>query len=49
MAIQKEIWEADIVENLYAQNPHLSLCVNADQHVVVGKLVHIPNAGASLR
>lgn len=47
MAIQKEIWEADIVENLYAQNPHLSLCVNADQHVVVGKLVHIPNAGAS--
>lgn len=47
MAIQKEIWQASIVEALYAANPHLSLCVNADQHVLAGKVVHIPQAGAS--
>ncbi len=47
MAIQKEIWEADIVEALYAANPHLSLCFNSDQYVLAGKVVHIPQAGAS--
>lgn len=47
MAIQKEIWQEHIVEALYAANPHLSLCVNADQYVLAGKVVHIPQAGAS--
>ena len=45
MAVEREIWEGDIVEKLYAENPHLSLCVNADQYVLAGKVVHIPQAG----
>ena len=47
MAVEREIWEGDIVEKLYAENPHLSLCVNADQYVLAGKVVHIPQAGAA--
>lgn len=45
MAIEQEIWQADIVEAIYAQNPHLNLCVNADQFVLAGKVVHKPQAG----
>lgn len=47
MAIQKEIWQGDIVEALYAANPHLMHCFNSDQYVLAGKVVHIPQAGAS--
>lgn len=47
MAIEKEIWEGDIVESLYAANPHLALAYNADQYVLAGKVVHIPQAGTS--
>ena len=46
MAIQKEIWLNDIVENIFNQNPHLNYAVNADQFVLQGKVVHIPNAGS---
>lgn len=45
MAIQKEIWINDIVANLFKANPHLAYAVNADQFVLQGKVVHIPNAG----
>lgn len=47
MAIQKEIWQNLIIEKLYAANPHLNLCTNADQYVLAGKVVHIPQAGAA--
>lgn len=47
MAIQVEIWEKDIVEKIYTGNPHLTHCVNADQYVLAGKVVHIPQAGAA--
>jgi len=47
MAIQREIWEADIVANLFKNNQFLNFAYNADQYVVNGKVVHIPNAGAS--
>lgn len=47
MAIQKEIWENDIVGNLYKDNQFLNYAYNADQYVVGGKVVHIPNAGAA--
>lgn len=47
MAVEREIWEKDIVEALYAANPHLAHCFNADQYVLQGKVVHIPQAGAS--
>lgn len=47
MAIQKEIWERAIVEDLFADNSFLSKAVNADQWVNAGKIVHIPQAGAA--
>ncbi len=45
MAIQKEIWITDVVENLYRRNPFMNLAKNADEYVLMGKVVHIPNAG----
>lgn len=46
MAIQKEIWINDLVTNLFKANPHLNYAMNADQFVLAGKVVHIPNAGS---
>jgi hypothetical protein len=46
MAIQKEIWLNSIVEPLFADNLFISKAFNADEFVVAGKVVHIPNAGA---
>lgn len=46
MAIQKEIWMSAIVEGLFASNGFLSKAFNADEYVINGKTVHIPNAGA---
>jgi hypothetical protein len=46
MAIQKEIWENDIVEGLYKENQFLTKAYNADSYVLAGKVVHIPQAGA---
>lgn len=43
--IQREIWENDIVENLFKNNQFLNNAFNADQYVNQGKVVHIPNAG----
>lgn len=48
MAIQKEIWENDIVEALWANNQFLNYAFNADQYVIAGKVVHIPQAGTSV-
>lgn len=46
MAVQKEIWQRDIIEGLFADNSFLSRAVNDDMYVKEGKRVHIPNAGA---
>ena len=46
MAVQKEIWQRDIIEGLFADNSFLSRAVNDDMYVNEGKRVHIPNAGA---
>ncbi len=46
MAIQREIWENDIVEGLYKENQFLTKAFNADAYVLAGKVVHIPQAGA---
>lgn len=46
MALQKEIWEKDIVENLFKDNAFAERAFNADQYVLNGKVVHIPVAGA---
>lgn len=44
--LQKEIWLNDIVGNLFKANPHLNFAMNADEFVLNGRVVHIPNAGA---
>ena len=46
MAVQKEIWEKDIVDNLFKNNDFAARAFNADQYVLQGKVVHIPRAGA---
>lgn len=46
MAIQREIWQALIVEGLFADNSFMSKATNDDMYVNMGKKVHIPNAGA---
>lgn len=46
MAIQREIWERSIVENLFAENSFLSKAFSADEYVNQGRVVHIPQAGA---
>jgi len=48
MAIQKEIWQNDIIEALWADNAFLNFAFNADQYVLAGKVVHIPQAGTSV-
>src|SRR3546814_5806807 len=47
MAIQKEIWENDIVEGLWGDNQFLQKAYNDDESVLQGKVVHIPQAGTA--
>ena len=46
MALQPEIWENQIVGNLYKDNEFLQYATNADEYVTGGRAVHIPQAGA---
>jgi hypothetical protein len=46
MAVQKEIWLNDVVGNIYKANPHITHAMNADEFVLAGKVLHIPNAGS---
>lgn len=46
MAIQKEIWTKDIIDNLFKNNEFAAMAFNADQYVLAGRVVHIPQAGA---
>lgn len=45
MAVTVEVWENDIVENLFKNNNFASRAYSADQYVLSGKVVHIPRAG----
>lgn len=45
MAIQREIWERDIVANLFKNNEFAKRAFNADIYVLEGRVVHIPVAG----
>lgn len=47
MAVTREIWTKDIVENLYKDNGFATRAFNADMYVLNGKVVHIPVAGAA--
>ena len=46
MAVTLEIWENDILQNLFKNNDFARRAYNADQYVLAGKVVHIPRAGA---
>ncbi|MBV6442748.1 MAG: hypothetical protein EPGJADBJ_04472 [Saprospiraceae bacterium] len=46
MAVNKEMWRPDIIESLFKSNAWLSRSFNADEYVVGGRIVHIPQAGA---
>lgn len=46
MAVNKEIWRPDIIESLFKSNAWISRSFNADEYVVGGRVVHIPQAGA---
>jgi hypothetical protein len=45
MAVQKEIWEKDIEEALFADNSFLNFVYDADENVIGGRVVHIPQSG----
>ncbi len=47
MAIQREIWENHIEGNLFKNNEFLLASTDASQFVLQGKVVHIPQAGAT--
>jgi hypothetical protein len=47
MAVQKEIWVQHIIGNLFKNNEFLNFAFNADQYVLQGKVVHIPQAAAA--
>lgn len=46
MAVNREIWRPDIIEALFRDNSWLNRSFNADEYVVGGRVVHIPQAGA---
>lgn len=46
MAIQKEVWQGDIIDNLYKDNAFAKVCFNADSYVLAGSVVHTAVAGA---
>lgn len=45
-AVTVEIWTEWIAANLFKTNPFLDKCHKADQYVLGGSVVHIPQAGA---
>jgi hypothetical protein len=45
MAVQVELWRPDVIEYLEKDNEFMRLCVNADEFVTKGKIVHIPQSG----
>lgn len=47
MAIQREIWEDHIEGNLFKNNEFMLASTDAGQFVLEGKVVHIPQAGAT--
>lgn len=45
MAIQVEMWQPLIIEELYKSNEFLRYAHNDDEYVIGGKIVHIPQSG----
>lgn len=46
MALNKEIWTSDIIDNLYKDNSFATRCINRDGDVLQGTVVHTAVAGA---
>jgi len=47
MALDVEIWKPWILDTLFKDNQFLNFARNADEYVLMGKVVHIPNAGSA--
>lgn len=47
MAVQVELWQREIKEQLFTTNEFLRYLRNADEYVLAGKVVHIPQSGGS--
>jgi len=45
MSVEKEIWRRDIEEAVFKDNGFLEYAFNADEYVVGGAVVHIPQSG----
>lgn len=45
MAVNVEMWKKEVIQKLYADNAFLSRAINADEYVVGGRVVHIPQSG----
>ncbi|MEO0337589.1 MAG: phage capsid protein [Bacteroidota bacterium] len=45
MAVQVELWQKSVKEALFASNQFLNNMKNADEYVVGGRIVHIPQSG----
>lgn len=46
LGVTVEIWVDYIINNLFKNNEFMQYAFNADEHVIGGKIVHIPVAGA---
>jgi hypothetical protein len=46
-ALDVEIWKPWIRDQVFKNNDFLNYCRNADEHVLQGKIVHIPNSGSA--
>ena len=46
MAVTVEIWQKDIIDNLFKNNDFAKRAFSEDEYVIGGKIVHIPTAGA---
>ena len=45
MAVTVEIWQKDIIDNLFKNNDFAKRAFSEDEYVIGGKVVHIPTAG----
>lgn len=45
MAVNVEMWRPDIIEGLYKSNAFMRRAYDADEYVVGGSIVHIPQSG----
>ena len=47
MGVEVEIWRKDIQEAVFDNNTFLDFAFNADEHVIGGAVVHIPQSGGA--